>query len=174
GAGGDVGDRVVGHDGVPRGGLDLGEGAGGGGRGGLALARGGRVALQFGVDGGGFGAVGVDQSGRRQGGDDAPAQVGVDGETGQSGAGGVGVEQGGQHVGVPRVELGAGQRVDEGELVIRPGLGGAGQFEQPVGEGGPALLLGPAGIGVAADGGVGLHEQPLHHADLGLGADAAL
>ena len=62
----------------------------------------GRVALDLGVDERRLRAVGVDVAGGGQRRDDAPAQIGVDRQTGQSQLGGIVVQQVGQHRDVPR------------------------------------------------------------------------
>ena len=64
-------------------------------------------------------ALGVDLARGGQRGDDPPAQVGIDGQAGQADLGRISVEQFAQHLGVPGLQPRAGERVDEGELVIR-------------------------------------------------------
>ena len=86
----------------------------------------------------------VDVARGRQRGDDAPPQVGVDGQPGQPVLGRVGVQQRGQHGDVPQRQHRGAQRVDVGQLVVRSRLGGAGQLQQPVGEQRPALRSRPS------------------------------
>ena len=114
--------------------------------------------------------VGVDVAGGGQRGDDAPPQVGVDDQAGQPVLGGVGVEQRGQHGDMAKREHRRAQRVDVGQLVVRARLGGAGQLQQSVGEQRPALCARPVRIGVGAQRGLRLQQQPLCDTDLGFGA----
>ena len=118
-------------------------------------------------------AVGVDLARGGQRRDDPPAQIGVDRQPGQAQLGGIVVEQIGQHRHVPRRQHRCAQRVDERQLMIRTRRRGAGQLQQPVGERRPALRLRPVRVGVGAQRGLRLQQQPLGDPDFGLGLNAA-
>lgn len=95
------------------------------GRGG-PFAGGRRIAQHLRVD-----LVGADGPRPRERGQEAPAQVGVDGEPVQADRGGLGtVVQRPQRLDLGAPQGGRGQRVDEGELEVRAGLGRAGQPQQ--------------------------------------------
>ena len=148
--GDDVGQRVVLDDELPRGVLDRGLRTGGCRTRGVALARRRRIPLGLRVDERRCLTVTVDVARGRERGHDAPPQVGVDGQARQAVVGRIGVEQCGEHGDVTQREHRGAQGVDVGQLVVRSGFGAAGQLEQPVGEGRPAVRAGPVRVGVGA------------------------